>query len=247
MEMLRANSNILYVRASLRPLADQIKLSGNVYNFLQSKIEFEEIFAPHFYGARPLWKKKVDPRLKKTNSGALGKSISKLNGSAISRHPSHAFTGFGARVSKVLAQHNEKSECFSPIRKISDSYDFSMLLIGCLEESPGFSTVHASQEKLGLTKLHLERYILRWDYIENGNIKSKIAPESPGCSKSFGKFYEVYRNDENLISGEWGNVDWIFIPSARRAMARESEILQVNPRFVNCGNVKCTTCTLRLY
>ena len=247
MEKLIANSNILYVRASLRPLADQIKLSGNIYNYLQSKIEFEEVFTPHFYGSRPFWRKKVNPQLRKTNSGALGKSIRKLPGSSLSLHPSHAFVGLGPRISKVLTDHNEKSECFGPVRTISDDYDFSMLLIGCLEDSPGFSTVHASQEKLELTKLHLERYLLRWDYMENGNIKSKVAPESPGCSKSFGKFYEVYKNDKNLISGQWDNVDWIFIQSARRAMTLESEILKVNPRFVNCGNFRCTTCTLRLY
>jgi aminoglycoside 3-N-acetyltransferase len=247
MEKLIANSNILYVRASLRPLAGQIKLAGNVYNYLQSKIEFDEIFTPHFYGSRPFWRKRVSPELKKTNSGALGKSIGKLSGSSLSLHPSHAFVGLGPRISRELANHNENSKCFGPIGAISDQYDFSMLLIGCLEESPGFSTVHASQEKLGLTKLHLERYLLRWDYVENGNIKSKVAPESPGCSKSFSKFYESYRNDENLISGQWDNVNWIFIPSARKAMAVESEILKSNPRFVNCGNHKCSTCTLRLY
>jgi aminoglycoside 3-N-acetyltransferase len=247
MERLVANSGVLYVRASLRPLSEQIKSQGSFLNFLETKIDFSEIMAPHFYGSRPFWRKRQHPNIRQTNSGALGTSIRKIEGSALSMHPSHAFVGIGPQVSRILQDHNQDKFCFAPIQELVEECDFSMLLIGCLNESPGFSTVHASQELLGLTRLHLERYLYRWDFADGDNLKTKIAPESPGCSRSFHKFYQLYRDDNNLISGDWEGISWIYIQSARNAMKVECEILTANPRFVNCGNLRCTTCSLRLY
>ena len=244
---LISESNILYVRASLRPIAAQIKSYGDIYNYLQSKVEFSDIFAPHFFGSRPFWRNRINPIDKRTNSGALGKAIRRIEGSALSSHPTHAFTGFGPQILPILASHTQDSKCFEPILKLVDANDFSMLLLGCIDESPGFSTVHAAQERLGLTQRHLERFLLRWDYIEDGITKSKIAPESPGCSRSFWKFYEYYKADNNLITGNWNGAEWIYIQSARRAMSVELNILSETPRFVNCRNIRCTTCNFRLY
>jgi aminoglycoside N3'-acetyltransferase len=247
LEKLVANSGILYVRASLRALAPQIHQTQNVVDFLKAKIEFDEIFAPHFYGARLLWRKRINPYVKKTNSGALGKSLLNLTGSTLSGHPTHSFVGIGPKVGTTLSEHNETSACFYPIWKLSESDDYSMLLIGCVDESPGFSTVHATQERLGLARRHLERLLLRWDYIDGDKVVSKIAPESPGCSESFDKFYDLYIKDGNFQRGNWDGVNWIYIQSARRAMKVEAEILSINPRFVKCKKIFCWTCTLRVY
>jgi hypothetical protein len=247
MKKLNANSNILYVRASLKPLSNQIKLAGDIVEFLKTKIEFEEIIAPHFYGARPFWRKKISPNLKKTTSGALGKRIRTIKGSTISTHPSHTFVGLGPRVSEVLLKHDENSQSFAPLQILSNQSDFSMLVVGCLDESPGFSTVHATQENLGLARKHLERFVLRWDFLNQNKTKTKIAPESPGCSLGFGKFYKLYEKDNNLITGDWDGVNWIFIQSAKRALIVESEILKVNPKFGNCDKFMCSTCTFQLY
>lgn len=234
-------AGILYVRASLKPLARELKKAGGIASFLRQYFEFEELLVPYFMRARPFWEK---ARPRETNSGSLGKMVAKLDGAVASHHPSHRFVGIGSRVTEVLREHDETTSCFYPIGELAERHDFSMLLLGCVSESPGFSTVHAVQHELGLTQKHLDRFLLRWD-CESG--ATMTARESPGCSVSFGKFYPAYERDGNLIRGEILGIDYIFIPSARQAMAAEREILSKTPRFVDCGRATCLTCRARLY
>lgn len=246
--MIACKSGILYVRAGLAPLARQVRAEKGILNFLHNRVEFDEIIVPYFQGARAFWRspEPIDgPR--RTNSGALGRLVSAMPEAMISDHPTHAFTGFGDRVSEALKSHTGESACFAPIRELAEQFDFSMLLVGCLDESPGFSTVHAAQNILGLSQRHLIRYLLRWDIAIDGKIVSRTAPEAPGCSSSFDKFYQHYQQDNNLLQGEWGGVKWIFIPSALRALQVELSILREMPRFVKCEKRLCLTCSLRLY
>jgi aminoglycoside 3-N-acetyltransferase len=246
-EMLSATSNILYVRAALKSLGRPMKAAGGLLPFLQSKIHFEELLAPHFYGARPLWRSRPLHWPPCTNSGSLGRMLAKTPGAELSAHPTHAFVGLGPRVTRILASHDDSKACFAPICELADQHDFSMLLLGCVEESPGFSTVHAAQYSLGLSQRHLLRFLLRWDSVKNGKWLSKLAPESPGCSASFGNFYPFYERDQNLIRGEWNGVGWLFVPSARRALETETQLLRNSGRFVDCGRWNCLSCRLRLY
>ena len=236
------------MRAGLKPLATKIKSAGGILNFLHEHIEFNEIFVPNFCGPRPFWRRRAKHVLRKTNSGALGKLISKHPNSEISKHPTHSFTGLGERVLLELRKHNGGVSCFYPIKILAEKYDFSMLLLGCLKESPGFSTVHVAQHQLGLSQRHLLRYILRWDETCGDKVKSYVAPESPGCSKSFDKFYPYYQADNNLIYGKWYGISWIFIPSAFKALNTEVSLLRrYGGRFIDCGRLTCLTCRLRLY
>lgn len=246
--MLRSTSSILYARAALKPLARPIKLAGGVIPFLRDRIEFNELFVPHFYGARPFWRSPEKTGLPPvTNSGALGKQIAANPGSVLSRHPTHGFAGFGERVAPVLAVHSSKTSCFYPVGELADRYDFSMLLLGCVQESPGFSTVHVAQHRLGLSKLHLLRFLLRWDDVTDGARRSRVAAEAPGCSLSFDKFYSYYEKDGNIVRGDWLGVSWVYIPSAKRALQSELELLRMRGRFVDCGRLTCLSCRLRLY
>jgi aminoglycoside N3'-acetyltransferase len=245
--MLIARSGVLYIRAGIRPVSTYIKDAGNLINFLSTYVKFEEIIAPYFNGARPFWRDvKVIPQLK-SNSGALGEMIRNLPQSIQSNHPSNSFVGIGPKVGSALIRHNRLSSCFAPIGELADEHDFSMLLLGCVVESPGFSTVHVAQERLGLSRKHLLRLLLRWDYFENNSWHTVIAPESPGCSASFDKFYPYYESDRNLIRGEWHGVSWLFVPSARRALETEMQLLRERGRFVDCGRWNCPSCRLRLY
>ena len=246
--MLDCQSRILYARAGLAPLARQIRAHKGGLNFLRSKLEFDEIIVPYFQGARPFWRpaaRSGDPH--KTNSGALGRLVAGVPGAIVSRHPSHAFAGYGDRVAQALGRHTGETPCFSPIRDLVEAFDCSMLLVGCLDESPGFSTVHVAQNMLGLSQRHLIRYLYRWDVEVGGVIHSRIAPEAPGCSTSFDKFYAHYQQDDNLVRGDWDGVPWIFIPSALKALQMELSILRESPRFVKCGKRLCPTCSFRLY
>ena len=246
--MLYSKSGIVYVRAGMAPLARQIRAEKGWLNFFRSLLNFEEILVPYFQGARPFWRPKKPLGAPPVNkSGSLGRLVAELPDAVVSGHPSHAFAGHGGRVVEVLKHHTVESDCFYPIRELAKTDDFSMLLVGCLAESPGFSTVHAAQQMLGLSQRHLIRFLLRLDSEVEGVIHSRVAPEAPGCSSSFGKFYPSYQQDGNWVEGEWGGVPWIFIPSALRAFQLELSILEKHPRFVNCGRWLCPTCSFRTY
>ncbi len=246
--MIKSTSGILYVRANLQPFLRPIKSAGGIASFLRELVSFDELLVPHFYSARPIWRsrKKIDwPPI--SNSGALGKRIAKLPNAILSHHPTHAFSGFGERVTEVLSKHNSDHPCFFPIEELADKHDFSMLLLGCTKESPGFSTVHVAQQRLGLSQRHLLRFLLRWDELQNGKLVSRMASEAPGCSLSFDKFYPFYEDDSNLVQGNWHGADWLFVPSAYRALQVELSLLKKRGRFVDCERLSCLSCRLRWY
>jgi aminoglycoside 3-N-acetyltransferase len=243
---LRSAAGLLYVRASLRPFARPIRAAGGLIQFLRETFEYDEIFAPHFSGARPIWRA-PSKTTASAGSGALGRVLAADAEAVISAHPSHSFVGIGPRVGDVLRQHGHLTSCFYPVGELAERHDFSMLLLGCVDESPGFSTVHAVQHDLGLTRKHLIRHLLRWDVQAPGGARSMAALEAPGCSMSFDKFYSAYSSDANLVEGDLCGQRFLYVPSARKAMAVEREILARNPRFVDCKRWACTTCRLRLY
>lgn len=246
--MLKATSDILYVRAALKPLAREMKQAGGVVPLLREIGEFGELMVPHFYGARPFWRPRpAAGAMPATNSGALGKLVAAQPGAVVSSHPTHAFAGFGPRVVEVLQEHDGTRPCFYPVGELADRHDCSMLLLGCVDESPGFSTVHVSQQRLGLTRKHLLRLLLRWDESRAGQVASRTAVELPGCSRSFDKFYEHYEADGNLVRGSLAGVPYLWIPSARRAIAVETALLSRSGRFVECGRLTCLSCRLRWY
>lgn len=243
---LRATSGILYVRAGLRPFARSIRAAGGVRPFLMQTFDHVEIFSPYFSGARPFWRARPQTSVI-TNSGALGRLLAGDADAAVSKHPTHSFVGIGPRVTDALRRHDYLMPCFGPVRELAEHHDFSMLLLGCVDDSPGFSTAHAVQHDLGLTQRHLIRYLLRWDIQTPMGKWSMVAPEAPGCSRSFDKFYPAYSHDGNLVEGELSGQRFLYVPSARQAMAVERQILTSNPRFVDCKRLTCTTCRLRLY
>ena len=246
--MLVSKSNILYIRAGLKPLAKQIKLDGGLINFLQKYIKFNEIFCPNFTFSRPFWRNQEKHlNSKKSKIGGLARLLCLEKNVEISNHPSHSFIGLGDRVIKILKNHNSNTSCFYPIDILAQQYDFSMLLIGCLENSPGFSTVHVAQNYIGITRKRLIKYLYRWDEIINDKVISYTAPEIPGCSRQFGNFYNFYKADNNFITGTWFNVDWIFIPSAFRAIKTEFNLLNKNNNFANCSKLNCLSCRLSYF
>ena len=241
-----AESGILYVRAALRPFVGAIKSAGGVREFLAEYFQYNEIFSPYFRGARPFWERRSTEK-RVTNSGAMGKMLAEVPSSKISDHPSHSLVGIGNNVEEALRLHDYRTSCFDPINTLARSNDFSMLLLGCCDTSPGFSTVHATQHALNLSQKHLIRYLLRWDIEENGKLKTVVPSESPGCSSSFGKFYPEYKRVGILYHGRLLDQKFIYVQSAAKAMEIEKELLTKTPRFVNCGKAFCSTCNFRLY
>jgi hypothetical protein len=236
--------SILYVRAGLSgiPKAE----FGKLFETLGSRFSAQEFIAPSFRGARLFWKKMTPAYLTTNAGGAISRMLLRHPGVIVSNHPSHAFAGTeGLR--SILSLHDETKSCFWPISQIANSSDGMMLLWGCQIESPGFSSVHASQETLGLTRQHLIRYLYRWDIREGSGFRSMVASEAPGCSQSFDKFYAAYEKAGLLDTGSLLGKQFLLVRSIREAMKLEISLLKHNPRFVKCGRRVCLTCTFRLY
>lgn len=180
------------------------------------------------------------------NSGALSKLALAHPRVLRSSHPTHSFAAIGSRAEEFLEGHDAQAACFLPVKKFAE-HGGKMLLIGCNLESPGFSTVHCVQHDLGLSQRHFLKYLTRANIrAEDGSIQCWTATESPGCSKSFDKFYPAYIRTENFQTGRIGDA-WTIAVNAREAYAEELKILKANPRFVDCGDARCLTCGFRGY
>lgn len=242
--------DVLYVRGSLRALG---RVRGD-YNdiiiggFLDALGPQGTLVAPAFTKLGHVFssEKVVFDQNSVPYSGAFSKLLLAHPEHVRSKHPSHSFVAIGAKAHELLDGHTPETACFAPIQKLAD-LDGKMLLIGCNNESPGFSTVHLAQFQLGLSQRHLVRRLQR-AWVREGETVRPFKPiELPGCSLSFGKFYPAYIEDKNFVAGHIAQAYSLMVPSTRLALARDLEILAKDPGFSDCGRATCLTCGLRTY
>jgi len=239
------SGDILYLRCGLsrigfNPREAEAVMLGAIRDVLgPSGTLIAPAFGPmSFFWQRPL---AVSNRDTKPITGAFSKIVLRQPDAVRSDHPTHSFVGFGARAEKILADHRGDRACFEPIRAVVEA-DGIMGLIGCVKESPGFSTVHLAQYDLGLSQRHYLKLLFavrQGD--ENGDVFRPI--ESPGCSDNFGVFYKDYIEDGNFTCGTVGKA-WSIAVRARRAFERELEILRDDPRYPLCERPDCLSCRL---
>lgn len=174
-------------------------------------------------------------------TGAFSKLVLKQADAVRSDHPTHSFAGIGRSARDVLAGHGADTPCFEPIRKIVEA-DGLMAVVGCVAESPGFSTVHLAQHDLGLSQRHYLRLAFA---VRQADAGGKIFHpwESPGCSDNFGVFYKDYVESGNFTSGYVGK-GWSIAVRARAAYDRERAILEADPRYTLCSRRDCLSCHL---
>ncbi|MEK2645204.1 AAC(3) family N-acetyltransferase [Bdellovibrio sp. BCCA] len=243
-------NDIVYIRASLGALG---KVDGDLFDVIVNGLKEAvgpqgTILAPAFNKIQNIFEKKKNLISLDTIpiSGAVSKLFLKHPEMKRSSHPSHSFVAIGPKALDLLSGHDESAACFLPIKHLAEM-NGKMILMGCVNESPGFSTVHVAQFELGLSQKHFVRYLQR-GWIQKENIIKKWLPiESPGCSLSFGKFYLSYIEDKNLISGWIGSAYTLVVPSARNALRTELDLLKGHPTFVDCGRADCLTCGMRGY
>lgn len=239
------SAGVLYVRAGLSGIP-RSEIS-TLFPSLARRFSADEFMAPYFRGARPLWRRATQEYRDRNAGGAIARLIAKLPNSLKSSHPTHTFVGTSG-LADILNLHDWTRSCFWPIARLAETSDGKMLLWGCIAESPGFSTVHAAQEHLRLTRRHLIRLLYRWDVQDkDGRTHSIMAPEIPGCSRSFWKFYAMYEDAGLLEKGVLFGKEYLLVHSIREALRIETQILRQTPRFVSCDRSFCLTCSLRAY
>lgn len=237
--------DVLYLRCGLgkigipRTQMEEVFLEG----ILEALGSEGTLITPSFVPMSYRWNRDiaVSSNSTKPNTGPFAAMVLERAGAMRSDHPTHSFTGLGKRAKSILANHSQQGACFEPIREIINS-DGLMMLVGCVAESPGFSTVHLAQYDLGLSQQHYAKWLFA---VRKGTSQGeRFYPiESPGCSSGFGKFYRNYIDDMNFISGHVGNA-WSIAVRSAKAYEREFEILGANPLYPLCDKPDCFSCRI---
>lgn len=180
---------------------------------------------------------KIFTKESKSNAGAFSNSLINMEHAYRSTHPTNSFVAIGNYAEYLVTDHVPTSLSYTPMKKLIE-LDAKMLLIGCIENSPGFTTVHFVQEELGLTRKSLFSYLTHAFYLDNGVIKRFVRRDLGGCSKGFSKFYSYY---DEVNQGKIGNADSMLI-RCRHAYSVESRLIKADPTIALCDNEACLSC-----
>jgi aminoglycoside N3'-acetyltransferase len=157
-----------------------------------------------------------------------------------SRHPTNSFVAVGRRAEEFTRDHDHRRASFSPLAKLV-AEDGRMLLVGCAETSPGFSTVHLAQEVLKLSYRTILPLMVGAYFDDGERVRWFTRRDDPGCSRGFSKFYDLYREAGILKSAMVGAAESICV-SAPEAYRIELDALTQDPCFALCDRPTCMRC-----
>jgi aminoglycoside N3'-acetyltransferase len=181
-----------------------------------------------------------DPLTAPCVTGRFAKTVLKWPGAVRSTHPTCSMTAIGPGAHDLLGDHDRRSTCFGPIRQLVAANAW-MVLLGCVESSPGFSTVHLVYEDVGLAGQSLLSGLLGCYYRSPEGVYWFRQRDVPGCSLGFHKFYPLYRQQGVLRAGPIGSGEALAIRAAD-AYAVERPAVLANPRISLCDNPQCLSC-----
>ena len=154
-------------------------------------------FTPDFY----FWQKRqaaqfpFHPRAK-SDTGAFAQIVLDHPGSVRSKHPTNSFVAFGPNAGAIVRGHDETATAFYPIKNLIDAGG-KLLLVGCVESSPGFSTVHRVQEDLGLADRTLMSRKRICAVQEGDHLRWFERRDVSGCSAGFWQVLPPLRSRGN--------------------------------------------------
>lgn len=176
-----------------------------------------------------------------TTSGGLPQAVLKRPGSLRSLHPTNSFAAIGAGAREFLRFHTPATHCFQPLETMA-AMGGKQAVIGCVEISPGFSSVHLAQQHLGLTTRNLlsgrltARYVDPW-----GRSRVFHKRDIPGCSGGFGRLYDRYRSEGILQEGRVAGAPSLLI-GVKECYEVAREALLEDPTCVLCDDPGCLDC-----
>lgn len=179
----------------------------------------------------------------KSYTGAFANTMLKHPKAIRSSHPTNSYVAIGKNAKYIFENHDENSGAYEPIRKIVE-LGGKMILVGCVESSPGFTTTHLAEVDLGLHKRIIFPTLNRAYYKKNDEIKLFKRKDVGSCSSTFYKFYGHYVKNELLQQGYIGNAYSILI-DAKKAFELDFKILKNNPKITLCDSSSCMLCRAR--
>lgn len=237
--------DVVYIRAAPRNVgAIEGSPADAILDSIRDVIGPEgTLVMPAFTRQYAIWQRNIPfaDEEKLTTTGVLTRALLARADAVRSQHPTHSFVAVGGRAKELMAGHTHGCACFEPMRKLADA-DAKMMLVGCIDQSPGFSTVHLAQYDLGLSQQHYLRLAFHVKVRgPNGEPVYVKQPESPGCSLGFGKFYKDYEADGNMRLGSIGLAPSMLV-GAQRALQTEKAILARNSVYALCDRETCIRC-----
>jgi aminoglycoside N3'-acetyltransferase len=241
------NGDTLLVRADLSVVG---KLSRNrtdyVNVFLDILGDAGTLVALAFTGSAFIIKNKnyIFDGTNKANTGSFANIMLSHPKAIRSKHPTNSFVAIGQNAKFILNGHDHKSGAYEPIRKIIQLKG-KMMLIGCIDSSPGFTTAHLAETDLGLhNRIILPKLSNCYYKDDDGVISLFRRNDIGGCSYTFQKFYAHYLLNNILQQGYIGNAHSILV-DAEKAYVIEKEILRKNPKYNICDRPNCFLCRAR--
>lgn len=238
--------DVLLIRASLGKLGRVKGGKNSIYGALKSSVgDNGTLVTLGFTKIFPFWK--VDrgylfDENTPSTTGALSKLFLSDSQSRRSSHPCCSFISVGDKSEFIVEGHTANSLSYTPIEKLI-SLNAKMLLIGCADSSPGFTTVHYAQELLGITKKNYFSGLFRVFYKcpDTGETKLFIRKDIGGCSKGFENMYKDYIKRNALFSGMVGDAYCLLIDT-KTAFEIDLEKLKENKKYVLCSSPVCVSC-----
>jgi aminoglycoside N3'-acetyltransferase len=173
-------------------------------------------------------------------TGRFAEAVLTWPGAYRSRHPTCSMAGVGADAASLLAAHDHRATCFGPMKDLIAA-DGKMLVIGCTDASPGFSTAHYAYQAHGLATRSLLSGLLGCYFRQGGRVRWFNQRDVPGCSMGFHKLYPLYRRAGVLRTGTVGNAE-AFLIRATDAYRVEHEAVRQAPEQFLCDAPHCFSC-----
>ena len=179
----------------------------------------------------------------KSYVGAFSNLMLKHTKAKRSTHPTNSYVAIGRFANELITTHTEISGAYDPIEKIIE-LNGKMLLIGCVDTSPGFTTTHFAEVELNLHKRIIFPFLNKVLYLKNGKKYLFKRKDLGSCSSTFYKLYAYYVLNKILKQGTIGNAYTILV-NAKDAYNIDKNVLMKNPKITICDNKNCFTCRTR--
>ncbi|HGF7535136.1 TPA: AAC(3) family N-acetyltransferase [Vibrio cholerae] len=238
--------DVLLIRAGLGSVG---RIEGGASTFVEALIEAvgEEgtVFSLAFTsGAAFIKKPKVEEAFdikKKSYAGALPNAMLKHPAAYRSKHPMCSYIAIGKHAEYLIQNHDHESGAYEPVRKVIE-LGGKCVLVGCVKDSPGFTTTHLAEADLGMLKLNIFRKLISVYYKTDDGDLAIFKRTDPGlCSNSFYKFYAHYVSEGILHTGRIGKA-YSIVASAAETYEIDKKILSKNKKFNICGSPDCFVC-----
>jgi aminoglycoside N3'-acetyltransferase len=242
---LRAGDHVL-VRCATRPIAPREKSVATLLldALLETVGSDGTVVALTFTALQSARNKKVEALFSddaRTTAGGFASAVLRHPGRTRSAHPANSIAAIGAQADFLAGGHDEHALPFSWMRRLIE-IGGKQLVIGCVEESPGLSTAHFTQEELGLSgKSFFAGREGCYVAVADGEPRWVLRHDIPGCSMGFSKLYSPYVRAGILKTGHVGQA-YAIMASAEDSAAVELPILTADPNAALCDRPYCMSC-----